>query len=67
MKLSFNEARMMAVVVERLAGRYPQIPLAEVAHVVDDVYAKFASSPVRDYIPMLVERHAEHELAAREG
>jgi hypothetical protein len=63
-KLSFDEEQMMAVVVERLAGRFPHLPAAAVAEVVDSGYAKFATSPVREFVPMLVEKHAEAELAA---
>lgn len=58
---------MMVVVAERLAGRYPRLSAAVVAEVVDAAYANFASSSVREYIPMLVERSADEELAAREA
>lgn len=55
----------MAVVVERLIGRYRQLPSAVVAEVVAAVYAQYATSSVRVYVPMLVEKDADEELSAR--
>ncbi|WP_157108715.1 three-helix bundle dimerization domain-containing protein [Aldersonia kunmingensis] len=55
----------MAVVAERLTGRYPQLSTTVVAEVVAAAYAQYATSSVRVYIPMLVEKDADEELAER--
>ena len=44
-----------------LAKRFPTIPLATVKSVVDEVYAGF-DGPVRDYVPLLVERISRDRL-----
>jgi hypothetical protein len=64
-QLSFDEERTMAVVVERLTGRYPQLPASEVTEVVAAAYSQYATSSVRIYVPMLVEKDADEELLAR--
>jgi hypothetical protein len=39
------------------------VPGDKVAEVVNDRYARFADRPIRDYIPLFVERAARTELA----
>jgi len=48
--------------VERLTSRYPHIPPSTVQTVVHGVYGGFDGRPLRDYIPLLVERSAKAEL-----
>jgi hypothetical protein len=49
-------------VERRLADKYTALPLDHVAAVVQHAYARFQSSRVRDFIPLLVERRADEEL-----
>ena len=53
-----DEHALLAEVVERVAGRYPTLPPGIVNDVVHDVYAKFDGAPVREFVPLLVEREA---------
>ena len=57
-----SEQTVIDQVVLRLTSRYPGIPQATVQGVVHDVHARFDGRPLRDYIPLLVERNARSEL-----
>jgi hypothetical protein len=58
-----QEERVRIDAVERrLAHNYAQLPHDHVAAVIQCVYARFNQSTVRDYVPLLVERGARHEL-----
>jgi hypothetical protein len=48
--------------VARLTSRYPAISESTVASVVHDVHARFDGRPLRDFVPLLVERTAKSEL-----
>lgn len=66
-----DEHALLAEVVERVAGRYPTLPPGIVNDVVHDVYAKFDGAPVREFVPLLVEREAlgalsEHSVPQRD-
>jgi hypothetical protein len=50
-------------VERRLADKYAAFSAEYVAAVVQDVYARFRWSPVRSFIPLLVERRAAEELS----
>jgi hypothetical protein len=49
-------------VERRLAKKYATLPEDHIAAVVRHAYARFQSSRVRDFIPLLVERRADEEL-----
>jgi hypothetical protein len=49
-------------VERRLAKKYTALPHDHVVAVVQHAYARFQSSRVRDFIPLLVERRADEEL-----
>jgi hypothetical protein len=50
-------------VERRLAKKYAAFPADYIGAVVQQVYAQFRSSRVRDFIPLLVERRADEELS----
>lgn len=56
-----DEATAVEHVQRALSERFPSIPPATVKGVVDEVYADF-DGPVRDYVPLLVERAAKERL-----
>jgi len=58
-----SEQTIIDQIVERLSLRYPTIAASAVASVVHDVYARFDGRPLRDYVPLLVERSARSELS----
>ena len=58
-----DELRQVALVAERLCARHPAVPRASVEDAVREVHAGFAGSPVRDFVPLLVERGARARIA----
>jgi hypothetical protein len=60
--IELSEQTVVDDIVERLTSRYPAISKATVAGVVHDVHARFDGRPLRDYVPLLVERNARSEL-----
>ena len=48
--------------VDRLRNVYPDVPAQTVATVVHVNHARFDGRPVRDFVPLFVERGAKQEL-----
>jgi hypothetical protein len=48
--------------VDRLRDVYPDVPADTVVTVVHQNHAKFDGRPVRDFVPLFVERGAKEEL-----
>jgi hypothetical protein len=48
--------------VDRLRDVYPHVPADTVVTVVHQNHAKFDGRPVRDFVPLFVERGAKEEL-----
>lgn len=58
-----SEQRMIEQLLERLVTTHPSVPAARVAEVVRTVYARFDERPLREYVPLFVERGAKRELS----
>jgi hypothetical protein len=58
-----DEAAVLGEVVERLAGRYPTLPPDAITEVVHDLHGRFAGAPIREFVPLFVERRATSALA----
>jgi hypothetical protein len=50
-------------VVERLKVNYPAVPPDTVTTVVHHNHARFDGRPIREFVPLFVERHSRQELA----
>jgi len=61
--IELSEQTIIDQLVHRLAAMYPTIPPDTIAAVVQATYARFDGRPVRDYVPLFVERNARTELA----
>ena len=61
-----DEAHAIDEVVDRLVERFPDIPPSTVREVVEAQVAQFAGSPIRDFVPVLVEHEALELLRAGE-
>ena len=48
--------------VVRLTSRYPAISESTVSSVVRDVHSRYDGRPLRDFVPLFVERHAKSEF-----
>lgn len=47
---------------DTLKVRHAQTPADTVTQVVDDAYRRFDGQPIRDFVPLLVERRAQERL-----
>lgn len=54
-----SEQALIAAVQQRLIAKYSHVPEERVAAMVVEAYANFVASPVRDFVPLLVERRAK--------
>ena len=57
-----EEERAISEVVERLAKRFPQLPVDQVASTVERSRPEFDAAPIREYVPLFVERSAKNRL-----
>lgn len=53
-----HEAREIGEVVERLRDRFPDISEDRIRAVVTDAHQEFDGRPIRDFVPVFVERSA---------
>jgi hypothetical protein len=60
-----EEDRAIREVVERLTKTFPDAQPDEVARVVEEARPEFEQSPIRDFVPLFVERSAKHRLLHR--
>ena len=56
------EAQAIALVVERLQLRFPQTPRDVVDRAVREAHREFDDQPIRDFVPILVERQVRDLL-----
>jgi len=57
-----HERRALAEVVDRLFDRFPDLSEDRVRAVVTATHQKFEGMRIRDFVPILVERHAREQL-----
>jgi hypothetical protein len=57
-----SERRLIDQVVKRLTIRFPTLDPVTVLCVVDEIHGRYDGRPVRDYVPLFVERNAVTEL-----
>lgn len=65
--MSENERTVIEQLVNRLVSSYPDVAPETVATVVAHEHAEFDGRPVRDFIPLFVERRARRELASSDA
>jgi hypothetical protein len=61
--LELSEQQIIDQLAQRLAEKHVQIEPARVTRVVHEEYARFEGRPIRDFVPLFVERNAAQELA----
>jgi ATP/maltotriose-dependent transcriptional regulator MalT len=59
---SDSERRAMESVITRLTTGFPTVPTASVRHIVNASWNEFPAAPIRDFVPVLVERNAREQL-----
>ena len=62
MVVESSEWTAIKQVVERLKTSYPEVPPDTVTTVVHHNHARFDGHPVRDFVPLFVERGSRREL-----
>ena len=50
---------------QRLVESFPHVAPDMIQHTVQTSHEQFAGSPIRDFVPVLVERSAKSSLSAR--
>ncbi|GAB1640636.1 three-helix bundle dimerization domain-containing protein [Krasilnikovia sp. MM14-A1259] len=58
------ERQAVRQIVNVLQHRFPSLTDRAVAEHVNGVHQRYASAPIRDFVPLLVEREAGRELTA---
>jgi hypothetical protein len=65
--IELSEQTIIEQLVVRLRDRYPAVSESTVASVVHNSHAKFDGRPLRDFVPLFVERNARSELDRLHG
>ena len=60
--IELSEQTIIDQVADRLTSKYPTVTPESLTAVVQSVHARFDGRPVREYVPLLVERFAGDEL-----
>ena len=61
-QVAAHESRELIEVVERLRQRFPDIDEERVRSAVADAHQAFDGNPIRDFVPVFVERTARDAL-----
>jgi hypothetical protein len=57
-----SEPTLISEVTQRLTRAFPTVPPETIAEVVPDVHVKFDGAPLREFVPLFVERRARSAL-----
>lgn len=57
-----NEQRGVDEVIDRLAEKYPGVDRSTIEAIVAEEHEAFDGSPVRDFVPVLVEKRAKQRV-----
>jgi hypothetical protein len=57
-----EENRAITEVVDRLAKQFPDLATDEVAAAVTQARPEFEEAPIRDFVPLFIERDAKRRL-----
>jgi hypothetical protein len=64
-RLRISEQTLIAGIERRLTQQFPDVVPDLVDAIVRREHARFEASPIRDFIPLLVEKHVRQHLASR--
>ena len=60
--IELSEQQIIDQLAQRLADTHAQVEPEQVTRVVREQYARFEGRPIRDFVPLFVERSATREL-----
>ena len=63
--IQVNEETLLADIQQRLIDEFPSVAPAAVNTLIREEHARFETSQVRDFVPLLVEKRARRELKHR--
>ena len=58
-----DEQARLGETVGRLRAIYPTLPVETITEVVHDMHTSFNGAPIREFVPLFVERRARSALA----
>lgn len=58
-----SEQQILGQIAERLSGAFPQLAPDAISRLVHEEHSRFNDRPIRDFVPLFVERHAKEQLA----
>jgi hypothetical protein len=61
--IQLSEQQVIGDIAERLTDAFPTVAPDVISEVVHEKHARFEGRPLRDYVPLFVERYAKGELA----
>lgn len=61
------EHTALADVERRLAAEFPHATPDDLSAAINHAYARFDTSPIRDFIPLFVEKRARRQLAGSDS
>ena len=61
------EHTALADIERRLAAEFPDASPDDRSAAIKQAYARFDTSPIRDFIPLFVEKRARRQLASADG
>ena len=62
-----EEIHALDQLADRLRGRFPDAPPESIKSAVDEVHSQFDGRPIRDFIPVLVEREVVDRFRVRQA
>ncbi|GAB3844491.1 three-helix bundle dimerization domain-containing protein [Dactylosporangium cerinum] len=65
--LTPEERQALRRVTETLHGRFPSADHALIADLVERARARYADAPIRDFVPVMIERLVAAELAGNDA
>jgi hypothetical protein len=57
-----DRAKTIEDISNRIAQRHPAVQREAIARAVEETYSHFDGSPIRDFVPVLVERTVNQDL-----
>ena len=61
--IELSEKQTIDQLAGRLAASYQQVEPAQVNRIVQEEYSRFEGRPIRNFVPLFVERHGKDELS----
>ncbi|AFM16978.1 hypothetical protein Mycch_2195 [Mycolicibacterium chubuense NBB4] len=61
--VALSEQQIIDQLAQRLADAHTAVERAQVAEIVREHYSRFDGRPIRDFVPLFVERNAKADLA----